>query len=257
MGEGARRVRAIIVDDEPLARDCVRHALRGEPDVEVVAECADGDAAVQAIIRHDPDLVFLDIQMPGMSGFDVIGVVGVDRMPPVVFVTAYDEHAIRAFDVHALDYVLKPFDDARFSEAVQHARRFLEAGADAELRERIRGLIAERRGNGDDGWTTRIMVRIRDRIRIVHVDEVDWFESAGNYVRIRAGRETFLIRRTLASLAETLDPARFVRIHRTTIVNLDRIRELRPAAGGDYVAILEDGSERRVSRAYRDRLLSV
>jgi two-component system, LytTR family, response regulator len=251
-------VRAIIVDDEPLARDCVRLALQDETDSTIIEECATGEAAVEAIIAGRPDLVFLDVQMPGMNGFDVLEVVGPHRMPAVVFVTAYDEHAMRAFEVHAVDYVLKPFDDARFRDAVRHARRSLNAGRDSAARERLRRLLAERTdGTIGDGWTTRIMVRVRDRIRVVNVDDVDWFESAGNYVRIRTGTDSYLVRRTLASMAESLDPARFVRVHRSTIINIGRVRELRPASGGDYIAFLEDGSQRRVSRAYRDALLGM
>lgn len=249
-------VRTVVVDDEPLARDCVRLALSREPDIAVVAECADGESAVEAILNLRPDLVFLDVQMPGMDGFDVIGTVGPARMPAVVFVTAFDEHALHAFEVHAIDYVLKPFDDARFRDALRHARRFLESGLDAELRDRLTGLIDARSAAADgDPYTTRLMVRVRDRIRVVSVDDVDWFESAGNYVRIRAGNTAYLVRRTLTSLADALDPARFVRIHRSTIVNVDRIEELQPAAGGDYIAILKDRRKLRVSRAFRDALI--
>jgi two-component system LytT family response regulator len=248
-------LRTVIVDDEPLARDCVRLALQGTPGIQVIAECVDGEAAVDAILRLRPDLVFLDVQMPGMDGFDVIDAVGPERMPAVVFVTAYDEHALRAFEVHALDYVLKPFDDTRFREALRHARRFVDSDLDDQLRSRLKVLLEDRKSSDQEQYTGRIMVRVRDRIRIVPVNDVDWFESAGNYVRIRSGTNTFLIRRTLTSLADTLDPTRFVRIHRSTIVNLDRIQELQPAAGGDYIAILKDGRKLRVSRAFREALI--
>ena len=250
-------LRTLIVDDEPLARDCVRLALAREPDIAIVGECADGESAVESIDRLRPDLVFLDVQMPGMDGFDVIRAVGPGRMPPVVFVTAFDEHALRAFEVHALDYVLKPFDDDRFRDALRHARRFLEGGLDALLRERLSGLLDARaeESAGTETFTTRLMVRVRDRIRVVPVEDVDWFESAGNYVRIRCGEAAYLMRRTLTSLADALDPASFARIHRSTIVNLDRIDELQPAAGGDYIAILKDGRKLRVSRAFRDVLI--
>jgi two-component system LytT family response regulator len=210
-----------------------------------------------AILRLQPDLVFLDVQMPGMDGFDVIDAVGPERMPAVVFVNAYDEHALRAFEVHALDYILKPFDDTRFREALRHARRFVDSDLDEQLRARLKLLLKERATSSEqEQYTGRIMVRVRDRIRIVPVNDVDWFESAGNYVRIMSGTNSFLIRRTLTSLAGTLDPARFVRIHRSTIVNLDRIQELQPAAGGDYIAILKDGRKLRVSRAFREALIS-
>lgn len=254
--EATGRLHAIVVDDEPLARDCVRLALEPVEGIEIVAECASGREAVRVIRSRRPDLVFLDVQMPGLDGFGVIEEVGPEAMPGIVFVTAYDEHALHAFEVHALDYVLKPFDDARFRDALRHARRFLESGLDAELRDRLTGLIDARSAAADgDPYTTRLMVRVRDRIRVVSVDDVDWFESAGNYVRIRAGNTAYLVRRTLTSLADALDPARFVRIHRSTIVNVDRIEELQPAAGGDYIAILKDRRKLRVSRAFRDALI--
>lgn len=247
-------LRTLIVDDEPLARDCVRLALDRASGIEVVGECPDGEAAIDAIRSLNPDLVFLDVQMPGMDGFDVIREVGPEHMPPVVFVTAFDEHALQAFEVHALDYVLKPFDDDRFEDAVRHARRCVESDMGGDLRARLRGLLSERDAEPEP-WLSRLTVRVRDRIRLVRVDDVDWFEAAGNYVRVRCGEEAYLVRRTLTSLAEALDPARFTRIHRSTVVNIDRIEELRPAQGGDYVAVLRDGRKLRVSRAYRDGLL--
>ena len=256
MHERTPVLRTVIVDDEPLARDCVRLALHRAGGAQIVAECDNGEKAVDAILRLGPDLVFLDVQMPGMDGFDVIDAVGPDRMPAVVFVTAFDEHALHAFEVHALDYILKPFDDSRFHDALRHARRFVENGLDEQLRTRLKLLLEERtRPREQDAYTTRIMVRVRDRIRVVPVADVDWFEAAGNYVRIRTGKDCFLIRRTLTSLGNALDPSRFARIHRSTIVNLDRIRELQPAAGGDYVAMLKDGRKLRVSRAFRGRLI--
>ncbi|HEX8696938.1 MAG TPA: LytTR family DNA-binding domain-containing protein [Longimicrobium sp.] len=247
-------VRALIVDDEPLARDCVRLALERQPGIEVAGECADGEQAVEAILAERPDLVFLDVQMPGLDGFGVVERVGVERMPAVVFVTAFDEHALRAFEVHAADYVLKPFDDARFADAVRHARRQLRPGGEDELRRRLDALLGEVRG-GAARPVTRLMVQVKDRIRFVRADEVDWFEAAGNYVRIHTGGQAHLIRATLAGLAGQLDPARFVRIHRSTVVNVDRIREVQPWFGGDYIAILEDGRQLRVSRSFRDSLL--
>ncbi|HEU4456924.1 MAG TPA: LytTR family DNA-binding domain-containing protein [Longimicrobium sp.] len=252
-------LRALIVDDEPLARDCVRLALQKQPNITVVGECADGEQAVDEILARRPDLVFLDVQMPGLDGFGVVEQVGVERMPAVVFVTAFDEHALRAFEVHAADYVLKPFDDARFADAVRHAARQLRGGGD-ELRQRLDALLTEVRGGsaapgGAARHVTRLMVQVKDRIRFVRTDEVDWLEAAGNYVRVHAGAQAHLIRATLAGLCEQLDPARFVRIHRSTVVNVDRIREVQPWFGGDYIAILEDGRQLRVSRSFRDALL--
>ena len=260
MTDDAHPIRAVIVDDEPLARDCVRIALEHHPEVEVVEECVNGEEAIAAIREHRPDLVFLDVQMPGLDAFDVIEEVGVEDMPVVVFVTAYDQHALKAFEIHAVDYVLKPFDDARFADSVRHAvERIRQADADA-LASRLSGVLRELPGplrhDGEaGGWARRIMVRDRDRIRFVKVDDIDWLEGAGNYVRIHAAGDSHLIRATLTGLAERLDPARFVRIHRSTIVNLDRIKEVQPWAGGDYVAILHDGERLKVSRGYREDLL--
>lgn len=254
------QIKAVIVDDEPLARDCIRIALEGDPAIRVVAECGDGRSAVEAIERFDPDLVFLDVQMPGMDGFGVIEEVGVDRMPVVVFVTAYDQHALKAFEIHAADYVLKPFDDARFATCVEHAVERVRQADVSELARTLSGVLRElpapfQDDAGDSRHATRIMVRERDSIRFVPVDDIDWLEGAGNYVRVHTAAGSHLIRATLAGLAERLDAARFVRIHRSTIVNVDRIREVQPWAGGDYVAILHDGETLKVSRSYRDDLL--
>ena len=255
------RLRVVIADDEPLARDCIRLALRAESDVEVVAECADGRETVAAIRRLDPDLVFLDVQMPALDGFGVVDTIGAERMPAVVFVTAYDAHALRAFALHAMDYVLKPFDDHRFRETLTHARRQLRLERESEMGRRLAAVVAEygvrdgRAARAAPAHVTRVLVRHGDRMQFVQTDEVDWFESAGNYVRLHVGSRTELVRATLAGLARQLDPARFVRIHRSTIVNVARIREVHPWFGGDYTATLADGTELRVSRHFRDGLL--
>jgi two-component system LytT family response regulator len=254
----APALRVLIADDEPLARDCIRLALGAERDVEVVAECADGGEAVEAIRRLGPDLVFLDVQMPGLDGFGVVERVGAERMPPIVFVTAYDEHALRAFALHAVDYVLKPFDDRRFRETLRHARRQLRLERESELGRRLAALVRDYAALGAGpagGYATRVLVRHGERSHFVATDEIDWFEAAGNYVRLHAGPRTELIRTTLARLLLQLDPKTFARIHRSTIVNLSRVREVHPWFGGDYVATLTDGQELRVSRSYRDALL--
>ncbi|MEX0892131.1 MAG: LytTR family DNA-binding domain-containing protein [Gemmatimonadota bacterium] len=251
-----RKLRAVIVDDEPLARDCIRIALEQDEDVEVAAECPDGESALQAIRELQPDLLFLDVQMPGMDGFQVVQEAGVDSVPAIIFVTAYDEHALRAFEVHALDYLLKPFDDARLLEVVRRARVQLDAERRSSLTERLESLLADQApADRSATYATRLMVRLRDRIRFVPVREVDWFEGAGNHVRLHIGKDAFLIRSTLTALLDRLDPTQFVRIHRSTIVNLDRIREVQPWASGDYIAILEDGTQLKVSRGCRDDLL--
>jgi two-component system LytT family response regulator len=255
-----RSVRVVVVDDEPLAVDSIRIALAAEPGVEVVGSCETGAAAVRAIQELRPDLVFLDVQMPGMDGFEVIEAVGPGAMPEVVFVTAFQAHALRAFEVHAVDYLLKPYDDGRFAECLRHALERVRSRRAGELEGVLEGVLDSLRGASGDGADSarglaRILVRERDRVRFVDADGVDWFEAAGNYVRVHVGGTTHLVRTTVAELAARLDPQRFVRIHRSTIVNVARIREVQPWAGGDWIAILEDGERLKVSRTYRDELL--
>jgi two-component system, LytTR family, response regulator len=242
-------LRAVIADDEPLARDCVRLALRRHPDIEVVAECGDGGSAVAAIERHAPDLVFLDIQMPVLDGFEVVEQLGVDRMPPTVFVTAYDQHALRAFRMHAVDYLLKPFDDELFADMLAHARRRVGRAREDAVAGRLQALLASR------AYATRVLVRRDDRMSFLPVSEIDWIESSGNYVTVHSSGRAEQVRITLTSLLDRLDPAQFARIHRGTAVNLSRIREIHPWYGGDYTAVLVDGKELRVSRTYREALL--
>ena len=245
-------LRVLIVDDEPLARDNVRLALG--PDVTVVGECGDGEAAVAAIEALRPDLVLLDVQMPGLDGFGVIEAVGPERMPAVVFVTAYDAHALRAFEVHALDYLLKPFDDARLHDALARARRSAaeDAGGEDSLEQRLAALVEQmaRRGGPFGDCLSRFVVRHGDRASLVRASDVEWIEADGNYVVLHARGATHRLRVSLRTLAEQLDPKQFARIHKSTIVNLDRVRELQPWFGGDYVAILHDGRQLRVSRSF-------
>jgi two-component system LytT family response regulator len=254
-------IRTLIVDDEPLARDCVRLALGQQTGIELVGVCGVGASAVEAIRRAAPDLVFLDVQMPGLDGFGVVEQVGPHRMPPVVFVTAYDTHALRAFTLHALDYLLKPFDDRRFAETLAHARRHLQQARESELGRRLVALLGELRpaqaspASPARGYATRILVRQEERLEFLPVESVDWVEAAGNYVRVHAGNRSELVRTTLAGLLEQLDPAVFVRIHRSAVVNVTRVRAIHPWYGGDYMATLADGQELRVSRNYRDTLL--
>lgn len=248
-------LRVVIVDDEPLARDCVRLALAREEGLQVVAECPDGVSAAETILSVDPDLVFLDVQMPGIDGFGVIELVGPERMPPVVFVTAFDEHAIRAFEVHALDYVVKPFDDLRFRAAIAHARTRLASEGQGGPGNVLKGLLRTSGRTDESGYARRVMVEADERIRFVPVEAIDCLEADGNYVKLSTGAMTYRIRTTLAGLSRQLDPARFVRIHRSTVVNVDRIQEVQPWFGGDFVAILRSGAKVRISRRYRHALL--
>ena len=258
-----RLIRALIVDDEPLGRDCIRLALAAHDDVIVVGECESGEEAIEAIERHSPDLLFLDIQMPGVDGFGVIERLGPERMPLIVFVTAHDVHALRAFSVHAFDYLLKPFDNERFAEAVARARTQLTTVAAGEFGRRLQTLLADVQSNAADpidsesrsGTILRFAVKDDDRMRFVRADEVDHFEAAGNYVRLHLKDRQYEIRATLRTLATGLDPGRFVRVHKSSIVNLERVREVQPWFGGDYVAILHSGVQIRVSRTYARELL--
>jgi len=247
------RVRALIVDDEPLARDCVRIALHDEPLVEVVGECGDGATAVRAIRNLRPDVVFLDVQMPEVGGFEVVEEVGAAQMPLVVFVTAFDRYAVRAFETNALDYVLKPFENARLLEALRRARGRMAEQRVGDLARRLSALLD---GYADRGDRVRqFTVRENDRVHFVPAAQVDFIEADGNYVVLHVGQKRHRIRLTLSSLARRMDPARFVQVHRSTIVNLDKVREVQAWFGGDYIAILYNGQELRVSRTHAPLLL--
>jgi two-component system, LytTR family, response regulator len=261
---GRERLRVLIVDDEPLARDCVRLALEREPDMEVIGQSDTGVAAATAIRELAPDLVFLDIQMPDLDGFGVVESVGPEHMPEVVFVTAYDAFALRAFRVHALDYVLKPFDDVRFSEAVQRARVRIDGRRHEELGRKLASMLGERFAESPEAhgsrnqpsYVSRFTVRDDDdRVRFVAAASVDWIETQGNYVILHAGATAHRVRTPLSTLVRSLDPRMFAQVHRCAVVNIERVRELQPWFGGDYVAILHDGSKLRVSRARVSALL--
>jgi two-component system LytT family response regulator len=252
-------IRVLIVDDEPIARRGIRQQLRGEADLAVIGESGDGAAAIDAITELAPDLVFLDIQMPEVGGFDVVEAIGIARMPAVIFVTAYDEHALRAFDVHAVDYVLKPIDRHRFRTAVERARRRLEhapAQLDRQVDRRIAAALGEL-GRPAHDYAKRLAIKGDGRVILVDVDEVDRLEAAGNYVEVHGGARRHLVRETMAGLEARLDPTRFVRVSRSSIVNATRVRELQPMFNGDFVVVLRDGTKVAGSRRFRaafDRL---
>jgi len=246
-------IRALIVDDEPLAREKIRMLLAGEADVELVGECGDGAQAVAAIEKLGPDLVFLDVQMPEVDGFGVLDAVRRERLPAVIFVTAYDRYALKAFEVHALDYLLKPFDRDRFQAALDRARAEMTRGGEdgpvmRRLLQMIDGLRAERR------YASRLVVRESGRITFLRADEIDYIEGAGNYARLHVGKQNHLLRETMKTLEGRLDPEKFARIHRSIIVNLDRIRRLESSFHGEYVVILADGVRLGSSRGYSERL---
>ena len=247
-------IRALIVDDEPVARRRIRRLLSSEPDVTVVGEAGDGRSAIDAIRSGQANLVFLDVQMPEGDGFDVVRTIGA-AMPEVVFVTAFDHYALSAFEVHALDYLLKPFDRTRFQQTIGRARARLAAAQGADARDRLTGLLSDLRRRSP--YLSRFVVRASDRVLLVEAAQVDWIEAADNYVMLHVGRASHAIRETMNRLAAELDPERFVRIHRSTIVQIDRIRELQPAFHGDYVVLLHDGTRLTLSRHHRPALESV
>jgi two-component system LytT family response regulator len=247
-----KKIRTLIVDDEPLARERLANLLAPIEDIEIVGQCRDGEEAVTAIHDSTPDLVFLDIQMPNMSGFDVIDAVGAEAMPLVIFVTAYDQHALRAFQVRALDYLLKPFDRDRFSEALQRARKQLERDETGDIGRRLLALVKDLRR--DQPRTDRLVVKSGGRLFFLRADEIDWVEAAGNYVRLHVGSASHLLRETMTSIESRLDPEKFFRIHRCRIVNMDRIQELQPWLNGEYAVILRTGERLTLSRGYREKL---
>ncbi len=245
-------IRTLIVDDEPLARERLRTLLADEPGVEVVGECGDGCQAVVAIEELKPDLVFLDVEVPNLDGFRILESVGAERVPAIVFVTAYDHYALRAFDVRAVDYILKPFGRERLEKALAHAKEKIARGKTQDLPGQIAALLEEMRPQ--KSYLKRIMVKSGGRLYFLRTADVDWVEASGNYVRLHVGSESHLLRETMNGLEAKLDPERFLRIHRSTIVNIERIKELQPWFHGDYVVILKDERQLTMSASYREKL---
>jgi two-component system LytT family response regulator len=249
-----RVIRALIADDEPLAREGIRLHLARHPDIEAVAEAGDGRDAAGLVGELRPDLLFLDVQMPVLDGFEVLeAIAGVHLPPAVILVTAYDQYALRAFDVHALDYLLKPFAADRFDEALALAREEIASLGAHAMRRRLLELLAER--GIESEFVTRFVVRHGERFVLVRAADVDAFEANGNYVKLRTSTGNYMMRMTMAELESKLNPSRFARIHRSTLVNIDRIREITPAWHGDFEVHLADGQRLRLSRNFRERLL--
>jgi two-component system LytT family response regulator len=246
------KISTVIVDDEPPARRKLRSFLDKEEDFEVAGEAGNGEDAVRLIEERKPDVVFLDIQMPGANGFEVLEALKDQPLPLVVFVTAYDQYAVKAFDVQALDYLLKPFDRPRLQACLERVRAALAGAGTRDLQRKMDVLLQDVRTRE---YLQRVLVRTQGRVVFLKMDDVDWIESSGNYAELHAGRQAFIIRETIATLEARLDPKRFARIHRSTIVNVDRIKELQPWSHNDYRVILKDGSELRMSRRYRSALL--
>jgi two-component system LytT family response regulator len=243
-------IHAVVGDDEPLARERIRILLSREPDVEIVRECCDGREVLKALEELTPDLLFLDVAMPELDGFGVLNSIHAPE-PVVIFTTAYDTYAIRAFDANALDYLLKPFDEGRFRKALARAREHLKTRRKVESGEAI-GITK----NQDLKRRTmdRLVFKSGGRILFIQTDEIDWVEAAGNYVNVHVGKESHLLRETMTTFESKLDPQRFLRIHRSIIVNSDRIREVQSCTGSEYVVILRNGKELSLGRTYRDRI---
>jgi two-component system, LytTR family, response regulator len=246
------KVKVLVADDEPLARDRLKTLLAREDWVDLVGECRDGNETIASIARLQPDLVFLDVQMPGATGFEVIDAIGPARMPLVVFVTAFDQYALKAFDVHALDYLLKPFDRDRFEQALGRARQQLDRRGNGDLERRLLELVQDLKPAAQR--LERFVIKSGGRVFFVRADEIDWIEAAGNYVKLHVGDDTHLFRETMNALESQLDSDTFFRIHRSHIVNIERIKELQPWFNGEYVVFLKNGTRLTLSRGYREKL---
>jgi two-component system LytT family response regulator len=244
--------RILIADDEPLARERLKMLLAGQEGFEVVGECHDGPSTIDAIRRSKPDLVFLDVQMPGANGFDVVSALGEEELPLFVFVTAFDTYALKAFDVHALDYLLKPFDRDRFLQALARARQQLERPSNSDLRSRLLALVRDLEPAPQR--LERFVIKSGGRVFFVRADEIDWIEAAGNYVKLHVGTETHLLRETMNAVEAQLPRETFYRIHRCHIVNIERVKELQPWFNGEYVVFLRTGARLTLSRGYREKL---
>ena len=251
--ERSSKIRTLIVDDEPLARGNISVLLRLDPGIEIVSECGSGAEALAEIRRAKPDLVFLDVQMPECDGFDVLELLGKDLPPAVVFVTAYDQHALRAFEAGALDYLLKPFDRERFDISWQRAKAQIVHERDGGRDQRILALLEELKA-GSNRYLERLVIKSGGRIYFLETNEIDWIEAEGNYVSVHSGKKSHLLRETISSLESQLDPRKFLRIHRSSIVRIDRIKELQPWFHGEYHVILQNGTQLMLSRNYREKL---
>jgi two-component system LytT family response regulator len=250
-----RKLRALIVDDEPFARERVRRLLAADEEIEIVGECADGFAAVAAVAEFAPDLLLLDVQMPGKDGFAVLEEITGARAPLVIFLTAYDQYAVRAFEACALDYLLKPFDEERFEKALARAKaQFRRAEEEGAPESSVALMAGQEVRSGSSAPLERVVVKSGGRIFFLKTAEVDWIEAYGNYVRLHTGPTSYLLREPISSLEAQVDPARFIRIHRSALVNIERIREMQPMFHGQYVVILQDGTRLTLSRRYRSKL---
>jgi two-component system LytT family response regulator len=247
------KIRTLIVDDMPLARERIRMLLSSDPEIEIIGERTDGDEAVEAVRNLKPELVFLDVQMPGLDGFGVVEKIGVEWMPVVVFVTAYDEFAIKAFEVSALDYLLKPFEEEQLIRAVKRAKSEIQKRQASDLNNHLQKLLAAVKP--ETKYLKRIVVKSAAQTTLVQTEDIDWIGAAGNYLELHVGKETYLVRERISRMEQNLDPEKFARIHRSTIVNLDRIKTLHPLFNGDHITALHDETKLNMSRAFYGKLL--
>ena len=245
------KIRTFIVDDEDLARERLKSLLEREPRIELVGEAGDGRTAVSAIEKLKPDLIFLDVQMPELTGFEVLEALGEKDLPNVVFCTAHDKFALKAFDVHAVDYLLKPFDRERFQMALQRAISKIDAQKPGQKDKAVAAVVQETKPTGP---VERLMVKTEGRVLLIKVEDIDWVEAADNYVNIKVGKDSHMMRETMSSLEGRLPPEKFMRISRSTIVNVERIQELQPMFHGEYIVVLKNGTKLTLSRSYRDKL---
>lgn len=250
------KIRTLIVDDEPLARQGLRLLARDAPDLEIIGECESGPDALVAMERDPPALVFLDVQMPEMDGFELLAKLPRERLPLVIFTTAYNQHAVRAFEAHALDYLLKPIRPARFQESVARARAHLGNWEAAAAARGLLDLLAARQcaqpACPAEPYLTRLTIKTTDKVVVVKTADIDSIESAGNYVAVNVGKESHILRETLNVLESQLDPEKFFRISRSAIVNLDRVKELQPMFKGEHVIVLQNGKRLAMTRGLRD-----
>jgi two-component system LytT family response regulator len=248
-------IRAVIADDEALARKFIRRMLKDDPDVEIAGECGNGKETVAMIRKQNPDLVFLDVQMPEMDGFAVLESIGVERLPEIIFATAYEQYAIRAFELHALDYLLKPFDQARFKDAIRHAKQRFRSERQNEGRTQISALLQSIRNKSQ--YLDRLMIKAGGRITFLSTDEINWIEADDKYVHLHTGKISPMVRQTLSAMETQLDPRKFRRVHRSAIVNVERIKELQPLFSGEHSILLQDGTKLTLSRNYKDKLFEL
>jgi two-component system LytT family response regulator len=250
--KNAEKIRALIVDDEPLARRRIHKLVSADPEIDLVGDCANGREAIAAIHGQKPDLVFLDVQMPEISGFEVLEALEAEAQPLVIFVTAHDRYALRALEVHAFDYLLKPFDKTRFEKTLQQAKERIRTESKGEVNTRTLALLEELRARTTH--LERLIVKTGGRVFFIKADDIDWLEAEGKYVRLHVGKETHLLREAISSLESRLDPKKFLRIHRSHIVNIERIQELEAWFHNEYRVLLRDGTKLMMSRSCRKRL---